>query len=76
MKKTLLLAFLCIAITSNAQVKVDSTGALSVGRDAMENTRITIGDNNYDLSVAESGMCVYLHGYKASANNTKRYYPY
>ena len=74
MKKTLLLAFLCIAITSNAQVKVDSTGALSVGRDAMENTRITIGDNNYDLSVAESGMCVYLHGYKASANNTKRYY--
>lgn len=74
MKKTLLLTFLCIAITSNAQVKVDSTGAFSVGRDAMTNTWVTIGDNNYNQNVAESGMCVYLHGYKASANNTKKYY--
>ena len=66
--------FVFTSLSSYAQVKVDSLGALSIGRDAMKNTMLTIGDNSYDNKAAECGMSIMLHGRKTFANNTKKYY--
>lgn len=72
MKKTFILAVLLLPffvispLSLYAQVKVDSTGALSVGRPPMKNTYFSVGDNKYSSSTTgEAGIGVYLHGLKA-----------
>ena len=84
MKKTfiwavLLLPFFVISpLSLHAQVMVDSTGALSVGRPPMKNTYFSVGDNKYSSkTTGEAGIGVYLHGRKLkqdSTSNQKRYY--
>lgn len=66
--------FLVAPQLSQAQVKVDSTGALSLGRDAMNNTKFTLGDNGADMHAAEAGIGIILHGKNIPKNSTKRYY--
>lgn len=66
--------FLASPLILHAQVKVDSTGALSIGRNAMENTWLTIGDSEYDYHVGESGILINLHGKKVNKEKKKKYY--
>ena len=84
MKKTFILAVLLLPffvispLSLHAQVMVDSTGALSVGRPPMKNTYFSVGDNKYSSSTTgEAGIGVYLHGFKAlqdSESSKKMYY--
>lgn len=77
-------SFLCILtfgtmlfeapLSLNAQVKVDSTGALSIGRNAMQNSMITLGDNAVNPSIGESGISIVLHGKKAQEDKSKHYF--
>jgi len=53
--------FLVAPQLSQAQVKVDSTGALSIGRNTMKNARLTIGDSNSAMAGGGSGIVVDLH---------------
>ncbi len=57
--------FLASPLILHAQVKVDSTGALSIGRNAMKNAWLTIGDRNSDMAGGGSGIAVDLHLPKA-----------
>ena len=66
--------FLASPLILHAQVKVDSTGALSIGRNAMENTWLTIGDSENDYHVGESGILINLHGKKVNKEKKKQYY--
>ena len=64
-------------LTLHAQVKVDSTGALSIGRDPMKRTYFSIGDSRSGINPAEAGIGIVLHGRKThqdSASNTKNFY--
>lgn len=66
--------FLASPLILHAQVKVDSTGALSIGRNAIRNSMITLGDNAVNPSIGESGISIVLHGKKAQNNIKKCYY--
>ena len=69
--------FFFTPFTLHAQVKVDSTGALSIGRDPMKRTHLTIGDNRTNPNIAEAGIGIYLHGKKTRediTNDLKNFY--
>lgn len=53
--------FLASPLILHAQVKVDSTGALSIGRNAMKNAWLTIGNRKSEMSGRGSGIAVDLH---------------
>ena len=66
--------FLASPLILHAQVKVDSTGALSIGRNAIRNSMISLGDNAVNPRIGESGISIVLNGKKAQNNIDKCYY--
>lgn len=68
MKRIIISFFFCAVPTMIfAQLKVDSTGAVSIGREnAASNTLLTIGDNNLSPTTGYTGISSLLHAHNLS----------
>lgn len=69
MKRIIISFFFCVIPTMIfAQLKVDSTGAVSIGREnAASNTLLTIGDNNFNPTTGYTGISSLLHAHNLLA---------